>query len=170
MFEIFAQFSLDTPEDVRENMVNMVLGNKNTLASAVCVPLLLKKISIDDWLISMTKNTTPGDEIALFALCKNYLKHASVLTKHAAWTSIDLIDISTDNLVGKSDLVLLYMGNNMFGVLHLKSTLSNPTNILRTLPYMGCRGQRKPVDLSTRCNSQRTRRTKHHYQEESGHP
>ena len=45
----------------------------------------------------------------------------------------------------------------MFGVLHPKAMLSNPTNILRTVPYMGRRGQRKPVDLSTRSISQRTR-------------
>ena len=66
MFELFAQFSLDTPMDVRENMVNMVLGCKATFASAACVPLLLKKLSIDVWLSGMAKNATPGDEIALF--------------------------------------------------------------------------------------------------------
>ena len=157
LFELFAQFSLDMPMDVRENMVNMILGCKATFASAACVPLLLKKMSIDVWLSDMAKNTTPGDEIALFALCKIYLKHASVLTKHATWTSIDLMEISTEDLIKKSDLVLLYMGNNMFGVLHPKAMLSNPTNILRTVPHMGRRGQRKPVDLSTRGNSQRTR-------------
>ena len=143
--------------DVHENMVNMVLGSKDTFASAACVPLLLKKLSIDVWLSGMTKNTTPGDEIALFALCKIYLKHASVLTKHSTWTSIDLLEISTEDLIKKSDLVLLYMGDNMFGVLHPKAMLSNLTNILSTVPYMGRRGQRKPVHLSMRSNLQRTR-------------
>ena len=158
MFELFAQFSLDSPMDVRENMVNMVLGSKDTFASAACVPLLLKKLSIDVWLSGMTKNTTPGDEIALFALCKIYLKHASVLTKHATWTSIDLVEISTEDLIKKSDLVLLYMGDNMFGVLHPKAMLSNPTNILRTVPYMGRRGQRKRSSSSSSgSNLQHTR-------------
>ena len=155
MFELFAQFSLDSPMDVRENMVNMILGNKDTFASAACVPLLLKKMSIDVWLSHMTKSTTPGDEIALFALCKIYLKHACVLTKHSIWTSIDLIEISQEDLIKKSDLVLLYMGEHMFGMLHPKASLSNPTNILSTVPYMGRRGQRKPVDLSLRGNIQR---------------
>ena len=157
MFELFAQFSLDSPMDVPENMVNMVLGSKDTFAAAACVPLLLKKTSIDVWLSGMTKNTMPGDEIALFALCKIYLKHASVLTKHSTWTSIDLIEISNEDLIKKSDLVLLYMGDHMFGVLQPKASLSNPTNILITVPYMGQRGQRKPVDLSMRGNLQRTR-------------
>ena len=157
MFELFAQFSLDSPMDVRENMVNMILGSKDTFAAAACVPLLLKKTSIDAWLSDMTKNTTPGDEIALFALCKIYLKHACVLTKHSVWTSIDLVEISQEDLIKKSDLVLLYMGEHMFGVLHPKASLSNPTNILSTVPYMGRRGQRKPVDLSIRGNLQRAR-------------
>ena len=148
LFDLFGNFSQDNAYEVRENMINMVLTCKDEFASVCWVPLKVQKKNIDEWIAVMTLNTTPGDEIALFALCKVYFKHAAIVTKYSTWTSIDRIDLDEDELLRKCDVALLYMGPGLFGQLVPKTTVQNPMNILRSIPSTGRQGQRKAMDLS----------------------
>ena len=104
----------------------MVLTCKDEFASVCWVPLKVQKKNIDEWIAVMTLNTTPGDEIALFALCKVYFKHAAIVTKYSTWTSIDRIDLDEDELLRTCDITLLYMGPGLFGQLVPKNNCSKP--------------------------------------------
>ena len=148
MFELFGMLSAEDANEVRENVINMVLNIKSQFAAACCIPLLLKGITIDQWISNMSSHNSPGDEMSLFALSKIYMRHASVVTKTGIWSTMDLIDTSEGDILDKSDVKLLHMGQGLFGVLRKKTVLPNPSNILQNIPYMGRRGQRKPIDLS----------------------
>ena len=148
MFELFGTLSADDVNEVRENMINMVLYIKSQFAAACCIPLLLKGINIDQWINNMSSHNSPGDELPLFALSKIYMRHASVVTKTGIWSTMDLVDTSEGDILEKSDIKLLHMGQGLFGVLRKKTALPNPSNILQNILYMGRRGQRKPIDLS----------------------
>ena len=76
------------------------------------------------------------------------------------WTTMDLVDVSDDEILEKSDIRLLHMGQGLFGVLRKKVKLPNPSNILRNIPYMGRRGQRKAIDLSSARGCSRGRNTR----------
>ena len=160
MFELFGMLSADDSKDVRENVINMVLNIKTQFAAACCIPLLLKGVNIDQWINMMSSHNTPGDEMSLFALSKIYMRHASVVTKMGIWTTMDLVDVSDDEILEKSDIKLLHMGQGLFGVLRKKVVLQNPSNILRNIPHMGRRGQRKAIDLSSARSRTRGRNTR----------
>ena len=159
MFELFGMLSADDSKDVRENVINMVLNIKTQFAAACCIPLLLKGMNIDQWINVMSSHNRQGDEMSLFALSKIYMRHASVVTKMGIWTTMDLVDVSDDEILEKSDIKLLHMDQGLFGVLRKKVTLPNPSNILRDIPYMGRRGQRKAIDLSSARSRSRGRNT-----------
>ena len=70
----------------------------------------------------MTHQHQPGDEIALFFLCRQFNRHAMIYTTKELWTTLmhDVKD-SSSILESKCDIVLLY--SNKTGVYHLSTNI-----------------------------------------------
>ena len=49
--------------------------------------LLHKKIKLNDWIEQIRLNTTHGDDMALYLLCRMYNKHAYVHTARYGWST-----------------------------------------------------------------------------------
>ena len=111
LFELFGSFSDQTAEDVHDYLMGWIYDNYNNMKGWLKISVLHEKIKLNDWIEQMRLNTTHGDDIALYLLCRMYNKHAYVHTaKYGRSTLPFKIDTPFIETMAKCDieLVLLY--------------------------------------------------------------
>ena len=126
LFEYFGLFSSEDGKTVRKNMLKY-LGlhkknswkNCNTLKNS-WIALHMKGLTAQEWLDSMKKFDTAGDEIALYVLCRMYNRHCMVYTKMNIWSTVDTdVPIPEETLIGMCDICLLFIETDVFGELQI---------------------------------------------------
>ena len=125
MFKHFSKFCNDEPDQIRENLMQYIYYNRKDVESCSkqCLP---PGVSLGNWLLRMNHKRNPGDELALFLLCKLFNRHAVVIMKTGLWSTL----CNTANegelaIRAKCDicLILVGKGNTGFGeVVHVTPT------------------------------------------------
>ena len=123
MFELFGTFSDETSEEVRSKMLD-ILGASSENGFHVefydqCfIALHMAGIELLDWMSEMRKPDTPGDEIMLFELCKNYNRHCMVYTRGNIWSTVSTeTPIPEEQLSELCPIKLLYIEPGVYGEL-----------------------------------------------------
>ena len=86
LFELFGECSNETGLKVCKNMMKFLEITKKKGAESCnilknsWISLHAQGLTPREWADSMTKRETPGDEIALYTLCKMYHRHCVVVT------------------------------------------------------------------------------------------
>ena len=88
LYTMFSVFAEDSPQQVRQNMVQWINENKQTFESQTLLAFTAKDRDLDSWLSNIDSNSTLGNEFALFALCQMYTRHALIVTSNQMWTSV----------------------------------------------------------------------------------
>ena len=88
MFKLFNKYCDAEPDQIRENLIQFIYDKHKEVKKCVvnCLPA---KVSLGNWIICMTHKRNPGDELALFLLCKMFNKHAVIITKSGLWTTLE---------------------------------------------------------------------------------
>ena len=79
---LFLEMCKDKNRDLHEEMVRHISMNMDYYSRKIIVPLIMHDTDIINWLQSLTKDTTPLDEIGLYVLCNMLDVHATVYRKH----------------------------------------------------------------------------------------
>ena len=82
VLEIFGQFSDQSPEDLRERVVNIVKEDTKYWDHLGTVVLQMKWMSLEYWLEMMSKPDCMCDELMLFVLNRIHCRHTVVYTKN----------------------------------------------------------------------------------------
>ena len=125
LFDIFGKFSKKNATETRQEMIRWIKDNMPEVKRYTSIAFKRAFMTVEDWLVTMTLNSVPGDELAIFCLSKMYLRHIIVYTKHYYWTTVAHDWADTEETVGKKcELELIYMGPGRFGEM---IPVSNPT-------------------------------------------
>ena len=84
-FEIFGVYNGETPDVVRAMMLKWIRDNTKTFDTAVGLSMIGKDIELESWMVNMSSSCTPGDEFALYALCRLYTRHACIVNTGRLW-------------------------------------------------------------------------------------
>ena len=88
------------------------------------IVLHMQGITARQWADAMLDRETPGDEIALYTLCKMYHHHCVVLTSAKCWTTLETeTPLPESVLYENCDIRLLYIEPGVFGELRLKPAM-----------------------------------------------
>ena len=128
LYDIFGSYSNQDADTVRKIMIKEVTGDPSSLdyygrAGFIC--LMMKGLTMEQWLEKQVSKNTRGDEMAVYILCHIFIRHCLIHTKNKSWCSI-LPSGTYINYATACQTQLLYMGNNIFGVLTPKPP--PPTN------------------------------------------
>ena len=87
MFKLFSKYCDDEPDQIWENLIQYIYDNRKSVESCSrhCLPA---GVSLGNWLLRMNHKRNPGDELALFLLCKLFNRHAVVITKEGLWSTL----------------------------------------------------------------------------------
>ena len=135
--EIFGRFSSDHATKIRQIMINTVSNNIDDFRTQCRMALVMKGLSAEQWLAKMKSSDYVGDELSLFALGKIYFRHTSILNKYNVWSTIASTVRMNNQLLNNAQLLkrscvrLLFMGQNTFGILKPKTRLVMQS-VLRT--------------------------------------
>ena len=88
LFKLFGSFSDQTADDVHDCFIGWIYDNYNSVKGWLKMAVLHKKIELNDWIEQMRLNTTHGDDMALYLLCRIYNKHAYVHTARYGWSTL----------------------------------------------------------------------------------
>ena len=122
LYSIFGQYSDQTADAVRLSILNEVTNckaNVDFYESTGFVCLRMKELSLDEWLQQQFHKTIRGDELAAFVLSRLYSCHTMIHTAKKPWCTI-MPTGQNYNYAAACDTHLLFMGNNIFSVLHHK--------------------------------------------------
>ena len=116
LFDIFGKFSKKNAVDTRKAMIEWIKSNMPEVKQFTSIAFKRAFMTVEDWLVTMTLNSVPGDELAIYCLSKMYLRHIVVYTKKYYWTTVAHDWADTEEIVGrKCELELIYMGPGRFG-------------------------------------------------------
>ena len=110
-------------------MINAVSNNIDDFKTHCRMALVLKGLSAEQWLAKMKSSDYVGDKLCLFALGKVYFRHTSILNKYNVWSTIASTVRTNNQLLNNAQLLkrscvrLLFMGQNTFGILKPKTRL-----------------------------------------------
>ena len=96
LFELFSEYSSESGMKVRRNMLKYlgITKKKGAEDSAILknawIALCLHEVTPRQWADSMMSRETPGDEIALYCLCRMYQHHCVIITSAKMWTTMDI--------------------------------------------------------------------------------
>ena len=83
-------------------------------------------VSLGNWLLRMNHKRNPGDELALFLLCKLFNRHAVVITKTGLWSTLrNTANEGELAIRAKCDICLILVGQGNTGfdeVVHVTPT------------------------------------------------
>ena len=134
LFDIFGKFSKKNATETRKAMIDWIKTNIPEVKRYTSIAFKRAYMTVEDWLVTMTLNSVPGDELAIYCLSKMYLRHVVVYTKKYYWTTVAHDWADTEEIVSrKCELELVYMGPGRFGELIPVVTPANqPTPGVRT--------------------------------------
>ena len=129
LFEMFGEYSSETGAEVRDNLVGWTYDNFREIRTATNIALSQRRIELKEWIQEMSDEKTPGDEIALFILCKMYRRHVFVYTRKWWWTSLlYTMPSSADELIKKCDKTLVFINPGIFGEIKvIRAPNANPS-------------------------------------------
>ena len=122
LYEIFGSYSGQDGKTVRMLMLDEVTKNPGNLGYYECagfICLTMKNLTLEEWLEQQVKSTVRGDEMSVYVLSHLFMRHTMIHTKNRAWCSI-LPSGNRINYAMACQTHLLYLGNDIFGVLRLK--------------------------------------------------
>ena len=118
LFDIFGKFSKKNAIDTRKGMIEWIRTNLPEVKRYTSIAFKRAYMTVEDWLVTMSLNSVPGDELAIYCLSKMYLRHIIVYTKKYYWTTVAHDWADTEEIVArKCELELIYMGPGRFGEL-----------------------------------------------------
>ena len=127
VFEAFGFYSDHDPIEVCEEMLSTISIEFNYYQTVSWLILQLRKISLSEWCNNMRAISTPGDELAIFALSKLYRRHSVVYTKDKTWSTIGTsTPMSEKDVYQQCDLKFILMGKGHFVQLIKKPSVSMP--------------------------------------------
>ena len=116
LFELFGSFSDQSADDVRDCFIGWIYDNYNNVKGWLKMAVKHKKIELNDWVEKMRLNTTRGDDIALYLLCRMYNKHAYVHTARYGWSTLPFkTETPFMEIAAKCDIELVLLHCWSFG-------------------------------------------------------
>ena len=121
LFEIFAAFNGEDPDDVRSDMWARIKMEKPLYSKVGHIILSLQHISMDTWITNMQKKETFGDELMLYALARTFQRHIVVYTEYRCWSTVGTdVPINGDRLLDICHVQLVHVGKDMYAELRPK--------------------------------------------------
>ena len=99
MFEIFGVYNGEEADVVRAMMLKWIRDNLKTFDTAVGLSMIGKDIELEPWMVNMSSSRTPGDEFALYALCKLYTRHACIVNTGRLWHTCSAEGLPDDKTI-----------------------------------------------------------------------
>ena len=112
MFELFTRYSGKTVSETREDLVSYVENNKECILQVATDYFKEKHMDVGMWCVIMRRACSPGDELALYLLCKLHNRHAVIYNKIKTWSTMDYKSIRPGApLEDMCDITLVYRVN-----------------------------------------------------------
>ena len=116
IFELFGSYSGENPADVRQGMVMKIRLEYDFFRGVGMV--MTGTGTLDTWMDKMSKPDVAADELAIYALSRFFNRHTLIYTKMRPWTTLaPEHSTSVETAHDKCQTHLVYLGNNMYGVL-----------------------------------------------------
>ena len=116
LFKLFESFSDQSADDVRDCFIGWIYNNYNNVKGWLKMAVKHKKIKLNDWIEKMHLNTTHGDDMALYLLCRMYNKHAYVHTARYGWSTLPFkMETPFMEIAAKCDIELVLLHCWSFG-------------------------------------------------------
>ena len=125
MFELFTKYTTETPKNIRQRLIDHVNSNIVELRRMTSDYFKIKHGDIMMWAYRMSKETTPGDELALFILCQIYYRHAVVHAITVPWCTAKTGEAGvTPKIESECDIILVF---GTFGFYEAQSVNTSQT-------------------------------------------
>ena len=145
VFELFASYSGENPDDVREGMLVKMRLDYSYYTQVGNI--ILGKKSLETWMNEMSKPTTPGNELVIFTLSKLYDRHTVIYNSTQPWTTLRNVPSDLWELHTKCHTHLVYVGRNTYGVLRKRPfvDVDAPQSVDEIIAPMLLRPSHEPV-------------------------
>ena len=130
IYTVFAGWSLNDPEHVKQNILKLISQDYTYYKRVSAAAMAHKQTDLENWLYDQSDPNGYGDDVLLFAFCREYNRHCIVFSKSGIWTTVNTVgELSVSDLILMCDVIMVYLGRGLFGIARKK-----PCNTVRTLP------------------------------------
>ena len=133
VIDYFARYTDKNCDELRDLVIKNAKHKREHWVNVASIVLSLKPLEFDSWCDIMSDRRNACDELFLFMLCEIHNRHAAVFTSNRTWSTVKTdVPMTEDQVYAACDLHLVYLGQDVYGELMLKSILQTalePTEI-----------------------------------------
>ena len=116
LFEIFGNYSNESPHTVHDNLCGWIYDNFRQIETWFSIALKQKGISLMNWTENLRNPKQPGDELCLYLLCRMYRRHTLVHLIHHWWCTIQhILPGDLNEILDQCHLELVFVREWVFG-------------------------------------------------------
>ena len=144
-------------EIMKEQVQTWICDNWQDVTRAVGTTLRVKEISFGGWFRSSEENKSP-DELIVYCLSKMTQKHTVILNKSFAWNTLrNYMSYNDLEIVQRSSVVLIYVGQSKYAVLKPSWTVKTPEVPVFLKTPSKSRKRKAPVKTTCRSSGKHTK-------------
>ena len=135
---------------MKQNILKLISLDYTYYKRVSSVAMAHKQTDLENWLYDQSEPNGYGDNVLLFALCREYNRHCVVFAKSGIWTTVNTVgEISTSDLTVMCNVIMVYLGRGLFGIARKKpcnTILRPPTSYPNMKPCID-RRRKNPVAI-----------------------
>ena len=117
---------------MKQNILKLISLDYKYYKRVSATAMAHKQTVLENWLYDQSDPNGYGDDVLLFALCREYNRHCIVFSKSGIWTTVNTVgELSISDLTLMCDVTMVYLGRGLFGIARKK-----PCNTVRMLTYI----------------------------------
>ena len=118
LFELFGNYSDEDAESVRSDTLECINTSERVYSCVGIVFFTMREWSFKEWALTACSSCYYGDELLLYALCRIFHRHATVVCRDRNWSTLEPEGtMTTEELMSACDLHLVYLRPSIFGEL-----------------------------------------------------
>ena len=118
IFDLFGAFSRETGAEVRQDILNRIMMEKELYDSVGHIVLAMRGCDLETWCEEMSDENQFPDELLIYALSRTYNRHTLVMCNHWYWSTVESKEVLSEmELFDACHVHLIYLGNGVFGEL-----------------------------------------------------
>ena len=117
IFALFTKYTGNPPGSIRDDLLSWASEREEEIANLSRQYFKRDKLNFTRWYVKMSNANNAVDELCLFLLCKQHMRHAILVNHSNFWSTLNqTTNLGEINTCYKCDLGLIHLGQHKYAL------------------------------------------------------
>ena len=121
VFTLFTKYTSIPPGSIRDDLLSWASEHEEEIVNLSKHYFKRDKLNFTGWYVKTLNSNNTVDELCLFLLCKQHMRHAILVNRSSFWSTLNKTNLGEINTCHKSDLGQLPLGQCKYAYIENKT-------------------------------------------------